>query len=161
MDVILSISLKMTAEIEIRKRKLMFCVLLRGGVVSALYRTCSFIAMNKDSIFKIWISLIFLKFTVGKPEVITNWLFSKQRTHELTQPRPQGISLKKWVSPHPFFKGKALGTRLELTIVFLWFSSTLFVTTTWKVNALTNKPIKENSRHSSSVAKCWLYSQAT
>ena len=26
----------------------------------------------------------FLKFTVGKPEVITNWLFSKQRTHELT-----------------------------------------------------------------------------
>ena len=26
----------------------------------------------------------FLKFTVGKPEVITNWFFSKQRTHELT-----------------------------------------------------------------------------
>ena len=26
----------------------------------------------------------FLKFTVGKPEVITNWLLSKQRTHELT-----------------------------------------------------------------------------
>ena len=26
----------------------------------------------------------FLKCTVGKPEVITNWLFSKQRTHELT-----------------------------------------------------------------------------
>ena len=26
----------------------------------------------------------FLKLTVGKPEVITNWLFSKQRTHELT-----------------------------------------------------------------------------
>ena len=26
----------------------------------------------------------FLKFTVGKPEVITNWLFPKQRTHELT-----------------------------------------------------------------------------
>ena len=26
----------------------------------------------------------FLQFTVGKPEVITNWLFSKQRTHELT-----------------------------------------------------------------------------
>ena len=27
---------------EIRKHKLMFCVLLRGGVVSALYRICSF-----------------------------------------------------------------------------------------------------------------------
>ena len=26
----------------------------------------------------------FLKFTEGKPEVITNWLFSKQRTHQLT-----------------------------------------------------------------------------
>ena len=26
----------------------------------------------------------FVKFTVGKPEVITNWLFFKQRTHELT-----------------------------------------------------------------------------
>ena len=26
----------------------------------------------------------FLTFTVGKPEVIANWLFSKQRTHELT-----------------------------------------------------------------------------
>ena len=26
----------------------------------------------------------FLNFTVAKPEVITNWLFSKQRTHELT-----------------------------------------------------------------------------
>ena len=32
MDVILSISFKMTAEIEIRKHKLMFCVLLLGGV---------------------------------------------------------------------------------------------------------------------------------
>ena len=28
------------------------------------------------------------------------------------QPRSQGFSLKKWVGPHPFFKGKALGTRL-------------------------------------------------
>ena len=28
------------------------------------------------------------------------------------QPRPQGFSLKKWVAPHPFFEGKALGTRL-------------------------------------------------
>ena len=37
MDVILSISFKMTAEIEIRKLKVMFCVLFRGGVVSALY----------------------------------------------------------------------------------------------------------------------------
>ena len=41
MDVSLSITFKITAvtaEIEIRKHKLMFCVLLRGGVVSALYR---------------------------------------------------------------------------------------------------------------------------
>ena len=43
---ILSISFKMTAEIEIRKHKVMFCVLFRGGVVSALYRICSFIAMK-------------------------------------------------------------------------------------------------------------------
>ena len=42
----LSILFKITAEIEIRKHKLMFCVLLRGGVVSALYRICSFIAMK-------------------------------------------------------------------------------------------------------------------
>ena len=46
MDVILSIIFKMTAEIEIRKHKVMFCVLFRGGVVSALYRICSFIAMK-------------------------------------------------------------------------------------------------------------------
>ena len=46
MDVILSISFKITAEIEIRKHKLMFCVLFRGGVVSTLYRICSFIAMK-------------------------------------------------------------------------------------------------------------------
>ena len=32
------------------------------------------------------------------------------------QPRPQGFSLQKWVGlfpPYPFFKGKALGTRLD------------------------------------------------
>ena len=46
MDVILSISFKMTAEIGIRKHKLMFCVLLHVGVVSGLYRICSFIAMK-------------------------------------------------------------------------------------------------------------------
>ena len=28
------------------------------------------------------------------------------------QPRPHGFSLKKWAAPHPFFKSKALGTRL-------------------------------------------------
>ena len=43
---ILSLSFKITAEIEIRKHKLMFCVLLRGGVVSALYRICSCIVMK-------------------------------------------------------------------------------------------------------------------
>ena len=43
---ILSMSFKMTAEIEIRKHKVMFFVLFRGGVVSALYRICSFIAMK-------------------------------------------------------------------------------------------------------------------
>ena len=37
------------------------------------------------------------------------------------QPRPQGFSLKKWVG-HPFFKGKALGTRL----VFQQFTIFLF-----------------------------------
>ena len=36
----------MTAEIEIRKHKLMFGVLLREGVVSALYCICSFITLN-------------------------------------------------------------------------------------------------------------------
>ena len=44
---ILSISFKITAEIEIRKHKLMFCVLFRGGVVSTLYRIiCSFIVFT-------------------------------------------------------------------------------------------------------------------
>ena len=42
MDVILSISFKITAEIEIRKHKLMFCVLFRGGVVSTMYRIIMF-----------------------------------------------------------------------------------------------------------------------
>ena len=46
MDLILSISFKITAEIEIGKHKLMFCVLFLGGVVSTLYRLCSFIAMK-------------------------------------------------------------------------------------------------------------------
>ena len=46
MDVSLNITLKITAEIEIRKHKLMFCILLRGGFVSTLYRLCSFIAMK-------------------------------------------------------------------------------------------------------------------
>ena len=46
MDVSLSIIFKITAEIEIRKHKLMFCVLLHGGVVLALYRICSFISMK-------------------------------------------------------------------------------------------------------------------
>ena len=36
----------------------------------------------------------------------------------LPQPRPQGSNLKKWVGPHPFFKGKALGTRLLLPVYF-------------------------------------------
>ena len=54
MDVILSVSFKITAEIEIRNHKLMFCVLLRGGVVSALYRMCSFIAMKCVCIVFYW-----------------------------------------------------------------------------------------------------------
>ena len=43
-DVSLSITFKITVEIEIRTHKLMFCVLLRGGFVSALYHIRSFIA---------------------------------------------------------------------------------------------------------------------
>ena len=43
---------------------------------------------GKDSIFNIWINNLnfyhFLQFTVGKPELITIWLFSKQLSHELT-----------------------------------------------------------------------------
>ena len=35
---------------------------------------------------------------------------------QLMQLRPQGFSLKKWVGPHPFFEGKALGTRLQLMV---------------------------------------------
>ena len=54
---ILSISFKITAEIEIRKHKLMFCVLFCGGVVSTLYRICSFIAMK--CVYLISISLKF------------------------------------------------------------------------------------------------------
>ena len=44
----------------------------------------------------------------------------------LCQPRPQGFSLKKWVElfpPHPFFKGKALGTRLALCYFKVLFGS--------------------------------------
>ena len=37
------------------------------------------------------------------------------------QPRPQGFSLKKWVGPHPFFKGKALGTRLGKRVEYLGY----------------------------------------
>ena len=40
----------------------------------------------------------------------------------LIQPRPQGFSLKNWVLPHPFFKGKALGTRLALILFLPWVS---------------------------------------
>ena len=36
----------------------------------------------------------------------------ERRAAARRQPRPQGFSLKKWVGPHPFFEGKALGTRL-------------------------------------------------
>ena len=42
----------------------------------------------------------------------------ERSVHIRTQPRPQGFSLKKWVGrekPHPFFKGKTLGTRLIRT----------------------------------------------
>ena len=42
--------------------------------------------------------------------------FSLSICKQRHQPRPQGFSLKKWVGrekPHPFFKGKALGTRLQ------------------------------------------------
>ena len=37
------------------------------------------------------------------------WLFPKTFFGPLGQPRPQGFSLKKWVGPHPFFKGKSPG----------------------------------------------------
>ena len=47
------------------------------------------------------------------------------------QPRPQDFSLKKWVGwerPHPFFKGKALGTRLvNEPLLFLLFSFDLLI----------------------------------
>ena len=46
MDAISSINFKITAEIEIRKHNLMFYVLFRGGVVSTLFRICSFIAIK-------------------------------------------------------------------------------------------------------------------
>ena len=44
MDMIWTISFKVTAESEVRKK--MFCVLLRRRVVSALLGMCSFIAMK-------------------------------------------------------------------------------------------------------------------
>ena len=51
-------------------------------------------------------------FSVKKKEetVIPSWTIQCGLYH---RPRPQGFSLK-WVGrpPHPFFKGKALGTRL-------------------------------------------------
>ena len=41
---------------------------------------------RKDGILNMWINNLyyFLQFTVGKPALITIWLFSKQRSHELT-----------------------------------------------------------------------------
>ena len=44
-----------------------------------------------------------------KREAVVSFFFSVLASR---QPRPQGFSLKKWVGPHPFFEGKALGTRL-------------------------------------------------
>ena len=38
-------------------------------------------------------------------------------TPRALQPRPQGLSLKNWVG-HPFFKEKALGTRLRALLFF-------------------------------------------
>ena len=76
----------------------------------------------------------------GVPHLHVNRPLTKVEYNEKMQPRPQGFSLKKWVGrekalasaghvsilhpeilgvinllfpPHPFFKGKALGTRLE------------------------------------------------
>ena len=49
---------------------------------------------------------------IGKKTVIkvgSRWFYRQEEE----QPRPQGFSLKIWVWPHPFFKRKALGTRLE------------------------------------------------
>ena len=43
-----------------------------------------------------------------------NTYSSNQNEKKNNQPRPQGFSLKNgWGGTHPFFKGKALGTRLK------------------------------------------------
>ena len=48
---------------------------------------------------------------------VTNfWVLKNLLKHFKTQPRSQGFSLKKWVGRHPFFEGKALGTRLFKTL---------------------------------------------
>ena len=43
---ILSISFKITAEIEIRKHKLMFCVLFHGGVVYIFFTVSNLISIS-------------------------------------------------------------------------------------------------------------------
>jgi len=61
------------------------------------------------------IKLILLEPRGGTP--INLKMRQTPKNDTLFQPRPQGLFLKKWVGlflPHPFFKGKALGTRLTL-----------------------------------------------
>ena len=70
------------------------------------------------------VSGLLLYFLSFGPRRHRNMLKSICRVMDISQPRPQGFSLK-WVGrhpPHPFFKGKALGTRLG----YLALSSSLF-----------------------------------
>ena len=50
-----------------------------------------------------------IRICIGKKELVS--------VTYVYQPRPQGFSLKKWAGPTHFFKGKALGTRLGVSVL--------------------------------------------
>ena len=58
-------------------------------------------------------NLMMTKWNGGLRKERKKALVNVPKYRKFPQPRPQGFSLKKWVGPNPFFKGKALGTRLK------------------------------------------------
>ena len=104
--------LKIHISDKIRKRDdYFFLKEIRDRETCASYPGTNYSSFNalKDIVLRRWQNLFL------------HWLLNFSQLERLGipggggQPRPQGFSLKKWVGPHPFFKGKALGTRLTPT----------------------------------------------
>ena len=66
----------------------------------------AFVSKLEVLLFLLGLPNLNMKGKTGRILVIVKW-------RHYAQPRPQGFSLKKWVAPHPIFKGKAQGTRLH------------------------------------------------